>query len=88
MIATMRSQSAVSSKVMTRPNPGTPARCTRTWRVVIAALPFCANSGQYVATGSSRSIRPRSQSMRIAIVVTTFDVDATRTNVSDSHGLV
>src|SRR6185437_414754 len=52
------------------------------------SLPFAANSGQYAATGASRSTRPRSASMSTARLVTVLVVDQTFTIVSRSQGRV
>lgn len=38
-------------------------------RTGMSALPFAANSGQYFATGASRSSAPRSASMCAAVAV-------------------
>ena len=68
--------------------PDTPEVCdmrcrTRTW-----SLPLAANSGQYAATGASRSTSPRSASISTARLVTVLVVDQTFTIVSGSHGRV
>ena len=51
--------------------PGTPAVWAITCRTSTPSLPFWANSGQYRATGASKSSSPRSASisMQVAAMV-------------------
>src|SRR5207249_2946748 len=63
------SQSYRSSRVIGWSQPETPEVCDSRWRTLIPALPRAANSGQYRATGASRSSSPRSTSTSAARAV-------------------
>ncbi len=53
-------QSSTSSRVVPAGDCGMPERWLIAWRTNTPSLPFWANSGQYVAIGSSYESRPRS----------------------------
>jgi len=80
------SQSANSAKLIAVLNPGTPPRCESASRTVTAALPPCANSGQYCATGASRSALRRSINIRSDIAAAILPLEATGTIVSAAQG--
>jgi hypothetical protein len=65
---------------------GNPAVCPRTCRSSTFSLPAAANSGQYFATGASRSISPQSARINAHSAVIGFVVDQTLVIVSRSHG--
>ena len=67
-------------------SPARPARCESRWRTRTPSLPAAANSGQYAATGASRSSSPRSASRCAHSAVGPLVVDHTFTRVSRSHG--
>src|SRR5262249_33121382 len=66
----------------------TPEVCDSRWRTLTPALPRAANSGQYLATGASRSRSPRSMSKRAASVVIALVVENTLVIVSSAQGTV
>ena len=70
-----------------RSPPGRP-RAPRSWRTVIAPLPSCANSGQYVATGRVEVEQPAEWATAIAVAAMPLVVEKTVTSVSRSHGWV
>src|SRR5262245_36153204 len=65
-----------------------PARWLNSQRTGICPLPACANSGQYAATGASRSSAPFSASRLAQIAVIPLVVEYTLTIVSRFHGWV
>ena len=76
----------MSSTVTGASQPATPDVWPSTCRTSIASLPFAANSGQYFATGSYGSSRPRSTAISAARFVTVFVDDHTLVIVSSTHG--
>src|SRR5262245_10009944 len=69
------SQSRMSSNVIVSVQPGIPAVLPRNMRVVMALLPWGANSGQYLVTGAFRSSSPRSARMSAHRAVIVFAVE-------------
>ena len=58
------------------------------WRTRTPPLPFAANSGQNLATGSSRLSRPSSARIKTQRNICVFVVDHTLITVSSFHGWV
>ena len=65
-----------------------PAWCVSRCRTESRSFPACANSGQYVATGASRSTRPSSIRRSTAIAETALPTDHTATIPSRGQGVV
>ena len=72
--------------VMGPSQSGSPAVCASTCRTSTSSLPAAANSGQYPATGASRSSSPRSARISAHSAVIVLVVDQTLVMVSRSHG--
>ncbi len=87
-IAAERSWSYRSSCTTGCAQPLTPEVCDIRCLTSTPSLPLAANSGQYVATGASRSSCPRSARTSAASEVIVLVVDHTLTRVFSSHGLV
>src|SRR5947207_1023540 len=82
------SQSYTSSMVTGWSQPETPEACDSRWRTLIPALPRAANSGQYAATGASRSSSPRSTSTSAASEDIVLVVENTQVILFSANGTV
>ena len=82
----MRSQSYMARRAAARRSAGTPTEWSSIIETTTSSLPLVANSGQYSATGASRSSCPRSARMWAHSAVAPFVQEYTTTRVSASHG--
>ena len=85
--ATIRSQSYSSPGASSPRSAGTPTEWSSIIRTVAASLPLVANSGQYSATGASRSSRPWAARTWAHSAVAPFVQLCTTETVSRSHAV-